>query len=371
MKSKAIKITGVQVALCSLPLPKPVLLGSVRIEAREYVCLKISTDSGIDGFSIGYRSGGQSLESLAALAPKLIGRDPFMRNAVGSELESLLVPAKASYLRALSLIDIALWDITAKAAGSPLYVLLGGSRTEVPSVPVLGFSYSERPVTEIQEEIARHHESGEALVKVMIKGNAAAENAGYIEQLTSACSARGSLAVDAHWSWRTISEALDTCRRIDDCGLAFIEDPFLPQQWRLAAELRGKIRTPLAVGEDVLDLYSFADLCQSVDILRVDATTIGGISAAMAALSLAASQGRKALPHVFPYLHLQLACANKTAMAVEYIPEHTGTDPIRSLMNGYPTIKAGNFVVSDEPGAGCDLNWDAVATCASTTRSFE
>ncbi|TKT69510.1 enolase C-terminal domain-like protein [Aquamicrobium sp. LC103] len=371
MADSGIKIKRVEIASCSLPLQKPINLGSVRITSRDYVCLRIVTNAGIEGFAIGYKSGSQSFESLQALAPRLLGQDALMRQAFNFESETSQVPARASYVRALGLIDVALWDITSKVAGLPLYILLGGLRTEIRAMPVVGFSYADRPITEIEGEIDRHCENGETLIKIMIKGTDAITNATYLRALASRFEGCASLAVETHWSWRTISEALDTCRRIDDCGLAFIEDPFLPQQWRLVGELRSKLRTPIAVGEDVLDLYSYADLVQNVDILRVDATGSGGITTAMNALSLAAAHGRKAIPHVFPYLHVHLACAHNAIMAVEYIPEHTGTDPVRTLLKSFPTIRNGKFQVSDKPGAGCNLQWNAVAQYSTEARTFE
>ena len=371
MKKSGLKITRIEIASCRLPLERPVLLGSVRIETRDYVCLRLITNGDIEGFAIGYRSGSQVFESLQALAPRLIGQDPLMRQAFNVECENAYVPARGSYVRALSLIDIALWDIAAKASEQPLYLLLGGLRTEVPAIPILGFSYRDRPRAEIEEEIDRHVGNGENFVKVMIKGSDSIENARYIEGLLGRFHAHASLAVDTHWSWRTISDALHTCRRIDDLGAAFIEDPFLPQQWELIAELRSKLKTPLAAGEDILDPYSFSHLVRSVDVLRVDATGSGGISAAMGALALASAHGKSVLPHVFPYLHLHLACAHRSIMAVEYIPEHTGTDPVRTLLRVFPVIDKGLFQVSDAPGAGCDLKWDVVGNTASGAAAFD
>jgi L-alanine-DL-glutamate epimerase-like enolase superfamily enzyme len=364
-------IRRVEIASCNLPLERPVYLGTVLVTTRDYVCLRVITESGLEGFAIGYKSGSQVFESLQALAPRLLGRNALMRQEFNVESESLRVPAKASYVRSSSLVDIALWDLTAKTAGLPLYVLLGGFRREVRSIPILGFSYSNRPLEQIEEEIRQHRDQGESLIKVMIKGTDAVANSKYLQVLSSNLGDLVSFAVDAHWSWRTISEALETCRRIDDCGLAFIEDPFLPQQWRLVGELRSKLRTQIAVGEDILDPYGYADLVQNVDILRVDATASGGITAAMNALALASAHGRQALPHAFPYLHAHLACAHPTIMGVEYIPEHTGTDPVRSLLRDFPTIKNGNFQLTDQPGVGCDLHWEAVEKSASASFAFE
>jgi len=366
-----IRIEKIDIADCQLSLDKPVRLGTVEVRTRDYVCLRVHTNTGLIGHAIGYRSGSLLFESLDALVPRLLGRSPLMRQDIAHALETSFVPARASYLRAASLIDIALWDITAKHAGLPLYVLLGGERRSVPAVPVVGFSYADRPIGQILAEIDRHRDAGETLVKVMVKGNDAAANGRYIQALSAHIGMTASLALDAHWSWRTLTEAIDTCRRIDDCGLSFIEDPFLPQQWRLLGELRGKLQTPIAAGEDVLDPYSYLDLSKNVDILRVDATSSGGITAAINAIAVAQTCGRQVLPHVFPYLHLHLACARRTVAAVEYIPEHTGTDPVRNLLRDFPPVRGGCFHISDEPGAGCHLQWESVAKHAVRTSSVE
>jgi L-alanine-DL-glutamate epimerase-like enolase superfamily enzyme len=368
---KGARIKRIEIASCNLPMDKPVYLGTVPVTTRDYVCMRVVTESGLEGFSIGYKSGSQVFESLQALAPRLIGRDSLMRQAFSLESESLRIPARASYVRSSSLVDIALWDVTAKLAGLPLYLVLGGFRREVRSIPIVGFSYNNRPLEEIEEEVMRHRDEGESLIKVMIKGMDSVANGNYLQALTSKFAGQASFAVDCHWSWRSLSEALETCRRIDDCGLAFIEDPFLPQQWRLVAELRSKLRTQIAVGEDVLDPYGYADLVQNVDILRIDATASGGITAAMNALAMASTHGRTALPHVFPYIHAQIACAHPAVLGVEYIPEHTGTDPVRSLLREFPTIKKGMFQMTDQPGAGCDLHWVAVEKAASASVVFE
>ncbi|EGL62094.1 L-alanine-DL-glutamate epimerase-like protein [Agrobacterium sp. ATCC 31749] len=364
-------INRVEIASCNLPLDEPIYLGTVCITSRDYVCLRVVTESGLEGFAIGYKSGSQLFEGLRALAPRLIGKNALMRQEFNVEGESLRVQARASYVRSSSLIDIALWDVTAKAAEQPLFVMLGGFRREVRSIPIVGFSYNHRPLEGIKEEIQKHLDEGESLIKVMIKGADAVGNTKYLQALSSTFGDAVSFAVDCHWSWRSISEALDTCMRIDDCGLAFLEDPFLPQQWRLHGELRSKLKTQIAVGEDVLDPYAYADLVPNVDILRIDATASGGIFAAMNSLALASAHGRRALPHVFPYLHIHIACAHPAIMGVEYIPQHTGTDPVRSLLREFPKIKRGNFQITDMPGAGCDLHWDAVERSASETCVFE
>jgi L-alanine-DL-glutamate epimerase-like enolase superfamily enzyme len=358
--SPAMKITALELSLCPLRLEKPIVLGTVAMTTRDYVLLRISTDEGITGVGIAYRSKTSLVEAAAAIAPMILGRDPLMRREILKSCEDSAVQGRATIARALSLIDIALWDIAAKQARLPLYQMIGGLRSAVPAVPVAGFSYESRAPEDVEAELEQLLDSGHKLIKIMIKGHQASDNAAYVARMAKLVCGRAQLVLDAHWSWRHLTEALDTCSRIDDLGLAFIEDPFLPQQWRLTGELRTKLRTPIAVGEDTLDQNGFVDLVQNVDVLRIDATASGGITGAIAAIDLASSFGRQCLPHSFPYLHLQLACVFQAVLGVEYIPALSGADPIRSILNSYPRLEHGSFVVDDAPGNGLDIDWHAV-----------
>jgi L-alanine-DL-glutamate epimerase-like enolase superfamily enzyme len=363
-------ITSVDVALCSLPLDRPFRLGGAETAARDYVVCRIATDQGLEGFGIGYRSGTPLVDLLSAVAPKLVGRNPMMRRELLQTLEDMSVQGRATYVRAVSLIDLALWDLAAKAAELPLYQLLGGLRTRVPAIPVAGFSYQQRTPEDLEAELQRLCESGHEIIKIMIRGGDPRANAQHVIRMAASCAGRARLMVDAQWSWRHLQDAVAICRQFDELDLYCIEDPFLPQQWRLAAELRTRIRTPVAIGEDVTDIYGFLDLVPAVDVLRVDATASGGITTALAVLELAHAHGRRVVPHVFPYIHLHLACAHPTIAGVEYIPAETSTDPVRRLLRSFPTVQAGHLEVSDRPGNGADLDWQAVTSLAVVHKTF-
>ena len=362
------KIDSVEIAFCPIPLVRPFSLGTMRLLTRDYVVLRIRTDQGCDGYGIGFRGGTQIVETLTALIPSLLGRDPLMRRETVMSIEEAMVPGRTTVQRALSFVDLALWDIAAKSAGLPLYRLLGGFRQQIQTLAVAGYSYAERGNAAVVNEVLALAESGVSMIKIMLAGQDAAADAAYVTEIARALGHRATLVVDAHWSWRTLPAAMATCARIDDLGLGFIEDPFLPQQWRLTAELRSKLKTPLAAGEDTLDLNGFMDQIGSIDVLRVDATTGGGITGASAALSLASAFGRMVVPHGFPFIHGQLACSYPAISAVEYIPYETEADPIDILFESPPSLANGIYVVSESPGIGLALDWTAVAANAKIVR---
>jgi L-alanine-DL-glutamate epimerase-like enolase superfamily enzyme len=92
----------------------------------------------------------------------------------------------------------------------------------------------------------------------------------------------------------------------------------------------------------------------------VDATTCGGVTGAIEAIHIAAAGGKTVLPHVFPPLHIHLACAFPNVEAVEIIPQESGADPLQALLRNCPAPVDGKMSPSEEPGVGIALNWEAI-----------
>src|ERR1700740_515431 len=123
-----LQITKVQIAECGIALPYILRLGPVEIRTRDYVLLRIETDAGVFGEAVGYPRGTPLFDTLSGMARRVLGKDVRMRRQVMFNLEYSNVPARAGLTRALSLLDIALWDIATKRAGQPLFQFLGGLR---------------------------------------------------------------------------------------------------------------------------------------------------------------------------------------------------------------------------------------------------
>jgi L-alanine-DL-glutamate epimerase-like enolase superfamily enzyme len=353
-----LKVNRVEAALVRVPLPQELRLGPMRITTRDYVALRVHTDAGLHGDALGYPRGTPLLESVARVARHLPGHDPLMRRQPLHAFEQGNVTSLAGYGRALSLVDIALWDICCKVAGLPLYQMLGGLRSRVPVTAVAGYYMDCRPLSEIADEVAQRLDEGFARVKVMLKGDDPDFDLRYVRAVTSR--APGRVAADAHWSWTTLTDALRVCRQLDDAGLAFLEDPFPPHAIELTTALAARLRTPLAAGEDVPGARAMLQLASHVAVLRVDATTCGGITGALAALHAAGLSGCNVLPHVFAPLHVHLACAFGHVEAVEWIPEASGADPLETLLLRPPRPKDGQLIPDPHPGVGLELDWTRV-----------
>jgi L-alanine-DL-glutamate epimerase-like enolase superfamily enzyme len=353
-----LEITKIQVAECGISLPHVLRLGPVEIRTRDYVLVRVETRQGVFGEAIGYPRGTPLFETLSNMGRRILGGDASMRRRVIFNLEQSNVPARAALTRGLSLLDIALWDIACKQAAQPLYRFLGGLRTTADVTVVAGYYVDQRSIDDVVREVGELRDTGCRRVKIMLKGDDAAFDTIYASAVAE--SMPGGVAADAHWSWNTLTEAKRICRPLDGLGLCFIEDPFSASDTRLTHELRGELVTPIAAGEDTFGARVVSDLVSGIDILRVDATTVGGITGAIEAINVAFGAGKTVFPHVFPPLHVHLACAFPNVEAVELIPEESGADPLGKMLRNIPAMKAGEMSPGEEPGVGISIDWAAV-----------
>src|SRR5689334_3531194 len=125
-------IVAVRSAIVSVPLPRPIAWSNVRISQREYVLVTVESESGHagTGFTLGSRfeNGARIIKGAVdeVLAPVLLGEDAAAIGRLWEEMSfrSLLLGRKGAVMRAISAIDIALWDLLARSVGRPLSDLL-------------------------------------------------------------------------------------------------------------------------------------------------------------------------------------------------------------------------------------------------------
>lgn len=356
------QIAKIKIAECCIPLPKILRLGPIEIRTRDYVVMRLETEDGVCGEAIGYPRGTPLFETLTNMAQRVLGKDADMRRQVMFGLEQANAPGRAALTRGLSLMDIALWDIACRRARLPLVQFVGGLRASADVTVVVGYYIDQRSIADVVDEVEALKDAGCGRVKIMLKGDDPLFDRSYAAAVAG--SMPGGVAADAHWTWSTLTEARRVCLQLDELGLGFIEDPFAASDVRLTHELRQDLVTPIAAGEDTFGARMVADLAGGIDILRVDATTVGGITGAIEAIHIAAAAGRTVFPHVFWPLHVHLACAFPNVESVELITEESGADPLHRLLRNVPEMKGGKMSPILEPGVGIVVDWDAAEKLA-------
>ena len=253
----------------------------------------------------------------------------------------------------------------------PLETLIEPKRhfiSDIVNTALVHIISGNRRGSDIPDEVALRFDQGFERVKVMLHG----QNLAFDRQLCQRVTKRFErVAIDAHWNFTTATDALRYLRPLDDLGLEFIEDPFAASDWRMTHAVAEQLKTPIAAGEDVYGLQAIDTLTRGISILRVDATTYGGITGALEATAIAAAAGKTVFPHVFAELHTHLACATPGVDCVEIIPDDVGADPLHHVLDQLPHLVDGRIRPSDQPGVGVQIAWDRAAQFTTQSQTLE
>ncbi|QRY82239.1 mandelate racemase/muconate lactonizing enzyme family protein [Pseudomonas sp. PDNC002] len=298
-------------------------------------------------------------ETLRDLLPELPGRSAHQRQA----LWQLLRPkAYARSAQAQALIDVALWDIAAQAAGKPLYQLLGAHRSSIQA-------YASTPVLASPEAyvdyVEQWMEQGFRALKFHCWCDPRRDRL-LLEQVQRAHGDKGlALMLDVEQRY-DLEQALEIGQVLETFGYAWFEAPLDDYDLAGYRELSHRLQVPvLAAGNAITDplLVDYALQRQCWSRVRVDAMTCGGITPALAIMRNAAAHGVLAELQSWGHslaqaanLHLMLGQANCTyfEQACEYEAfEFATLNPLRADATGH--VQA-----PQRPGLGLEIDWPEI-----------
>lgn len=343
------------------PRHRPVTNGLHTYETTDVSVVEIETDAGIVGFGVGRPRPGER-EMRAAFLNRLVGRDPLMTEAIWASLWSPKMSGRrGNETRALSSIDLALWDIKAKAAGLPLYKLLGGFRTEIPIYMAGGYYGKDKGMSDLQEEFARYVELGARAVKMKVGALSIADDIARVKAVREAIGYEVALLLDANCAYRYY-EAIQFAKRAEEFDPFWFEEAVQPDDYEGFKKIAAATSIPLATGENEYTKHGFRDLIatQAVGILNPDVRYMGGVTEFMKVAAMAQAHGLDIAPHGDQQAHLHLLGAIPNARFLEFYPEEVKPMSGRAYLNPPSLNPNGTVTIPDEPGAGLDPNFDAL-----------
>jgi D-galactarolactone cycloisomerase len=304
-----VKITDLQVHVLRSPLAEPFAFSQGWVHHRSATLVEVQTDTGLVGWGEAFAQGLEPPQVAAAaiehaLRPLVLGADPLDIEVLWHRMyhQTRDHGRKGSVIAALSAVDIALWDLAGKHHGLPVHKLLGGAfRTRVQPYAT-GFyrikGQGERD--RLVQEAHAHREAGFRLMKVKL-GYGVDDDIQVIQAIASAV--QGSdvmLMVDTNHAYGR-AEALRLGWVLDEIGVRWYEEPVVPEDIDGYVELRARLRTPIAGGENEHTLYGFRELLgrHAVDIAQPDVGSCGGLTAARHIAVLAQAHGIEVNPHVW------------------------------------------------------------------------
>jgi L-alanine-DL-glutamate epimerase-like enolase superfamily enzyme len=322
----------------------------------------VTTDAGVEG--IGYVvSLRRDLVMAVAQATRelgahLVGSHVLEPEAAWARLARLggwIGPGGLLHI-AIAPLDIALWDAAGKTLGQPLYRLLGGYRDRLPTYASDRLWYS-LSLDELAESASQHVAQGFRAVKLRLGHEASPDaEAQRVRAVRQAVGANVRILVDATESWDR-AQATRTGRRLQEEGIAWLEDPVHHRDLVGLSHLTGLLETPVAGGEHLYELTAFKDVLQAaaLDIMILDLARVGGITPWRHIAALAQAHHVPVCGHVIPEIHVHLLAAIPNAFMVEYVPRSA------AILRQMPALEDGCLVAPKAPGLGLELDEGAMA----------
>lgn len=350
---------------------RPYCVGDV----RNFFFVVVETDTGLCGIG----EGGITWREVAtagfveALTPLLIGEDPFRTEHLWQTMfRSGFFPAGRVGAAAISAIDIALWDIKAKALGVPLYQLLGGLvRERVACYPhVRGATSNELAAAALEKQqagwtFARFDLRGEA-DEVTFEPTAAVT--GCIEDFMAIRETVGpemELIVDVHTRLDP-SDAIRLCRALEPYRPYFVEDPLRSENFDSFRKLARHVNVPLAAGEQYASKWEFRQQIEEdlIDFARIDVCIIGGITEALKVLGWCETHYIRAAFHN-PLGPVSTAACLQLDLATSYFGvQELARLPGTVLPDLFPVqvpFESGYLLPPTKPGLGIEFDEQAFA----------
>lgn len=369
------KITKVETFILSDQLKEAFFFSQWAYRERRICVVKITTDTGLQGWGEGYGPADVIQAGIRLLKPVIQNRNPMEHETLWFDMyrKTLDFARRGVLAASISAIDIALWDLRGKALDLPVSVLLGGrQRPRVqPYATGLYFSETDRLADRLAEEAKDYVAQGFRAIKMKV-GLSVKEDIENIRAVRKAIGDDFPLMVDANHAY-SLREAAELARRIEPYNIGWFEEPVSPEFYHHYRELRSKTSIPIAGGECEYLRYGFHQLLksESVDILQVDICGAGGLTEAKRIAALASTYGVEVVPHTWgtgiafhAALHFiaNLEPLPGRLRAPDCFIEYDRTENgIRdSLTSPAITMRDGFITVPDRPGLGIEVNEQAL-----------
>ena len=352
------KIDEIDSRWLRVPLPRTIANSTHVLRFIDWIIVEVASGDHV----------GRSVMLSFDYAPELL------RGIVASELKRHLIGLPAEDIRAIhqinlrateyvgqtglamwgtSAIDVALWDLLARSLNVPASLLFGRAAR---SVPVYGsggwISWSDE---ELADSVSSYLERGFRAVKIKIGGPSEDWDVARVRAVRQLVGPDVGLAVDCNQGL-TLERALRTARRLEECGLFWIEEPFARDDIESYCRLAAATEIPLAAGEREFGLEGFSRLAaaRAVSIVQPDLLRVGGVTGWRLAAGLAEANRLRVAPHFYKEYDVHLAAGLTNLVAIEWF------DWLDPLLVSPLEIRDGQAVVPERSGFGVEFRPEAV-----------
>ena len=351
-QQKQMRITGIETYLLRQPPGTP-YYDAIHTFGTDggSVVLRIRTDAGITGWAHSTfgtaGSGSRAVQTILEqqVKPLLIGKDPSFPRRIRADLWKALeyegVGGLAQF--AIAAADIAIWDILGKAAGLPIYKMLGAYRERIPVYSMCGWYYdADDDLSKFKRQIVTAMEQGYHAVKIKVGRQSLEDDVRRIRLAMDITGKGKRVMVDANQAFNR-NEALRRGRVYQEMGCFWYEEPLPPQDMEGFALLTEQLDMRIATGENLNTKYAFHDLIarHGADVVQPDNRRAGGVSEWMEIAAIADAAGLELASHGggAPVLNLVMAMPNAIYMET----------------SGAQELTDGEVAAPEQPGMGSEV----------------
>jgi len=341
---------------------------------RNLCFVKVMTDAGIFGFGEAYSVGPDeaTVATIKDFKGWLLGKDPRNVEYLWATMYNFTrFPGGAVINAAMSGIEHALWDIAGKAAGLPVYMLLGGKcRDRVRVYQSAGGRTPAQLAESAKALIAKYgytaikmapHPPGSQSMPYNAVTRAAGQRA---EAVRNAVGPDIDLAFDAHATLFEPIRAAQMAEALKPAHPYFLEEPIRMENMDAMETLKQRMQIPLATGECLYTKHDFRQLLskQAADIIQPDVCLAGGIMELKKIAAMAEAHYVVVAPHnpmgpLATMVNVHFAACTPNFLILEYHPDDES--PRKDLIKDPILVKNGYLEIPNKPGWGYDVNEEA------------
>lgn len=352
---------------------RPHWVSNFIVPTANEILVRLKTNDGIEGFGLAtsYTNAEPILNVFrSGIGDRIVGANPLAPERLYEDLFSLTSQRLAhekgwgreALVRISAAVDVACWDIMGKAAGLPLYQLLGGYRDRVPYYVTCAYYRDGKDLVELRDEMEKLKAQGHTGFKAKVGGMSLAEDMERLEVVRDVIGPDKDLMVDVNRAW-DLDTATEAARLLVPLRPRWLEEPVRWADDRRELKLLSqRTQIPLSAGESELTSYGCRSLLeeQAIQILQFDVTMFGGFTEGRKMAALCELNHVQVTPHHDCFIHAQLVASTPAGCFVEAFtdPER---DPLQAeLFENPPKIADGWLTLNDAPGLGLTLSEDAV-----------
>jgi L-alanine-DL-glutamate epimerase-like enolase superfamily enzyme len=325
-------------------------------KTRDIFLLRILSDTGLEGNCIWHHEGHIMVEVAQDVFKSIVGDDPLDREYIWQKIW-YLDRIKYMPIHAQGCLDVALWDLGAKAAGLPLYKFIGAARHKIQAYAST-LSYSDlETYRELSLDCIKR---GYNAIKLHVTGDVR-RDIEICRLVRSTVGENYKLMLDVNGKYNH-EEAIWAGRELEKLEFSWFEEPVRDYDMYGLQELRKKLNIPILTAETSHGTYF--DVANQIrnrtaDIIHTDWYIKAGITGVMKTAHLCEANGITCQVHGpgLPNLHAAL-CISNCEFYEQIVPE----DMFHFLQLNEPTKpdREGFVSAPDEPGLGMRVDWEQV-----------